>query len=283
MNKFILYLAFFALLGIQNARAQDDFFDNLIVDDAMKQKVKQNVEKEEAQIKAGEILDQKPLQLQIDNNAKVKMKEKEVEEILPEVVPPIIREPAPFGLKWLATKDEILALDVKLAPYAVKDAPNSYMATDLPKPLKLMREVLISFGDGDSLWRISAYSNFIDDDSKASKGLAEYKKLFDMLQEKYGNGEEFYTPYVENVEETATAADGSTSKTIKQHFMQIGDEGFKAKLMSGEATLYATFENDHISVTLALLADGDGQTYTIIDYKNLKINEIEREEIFEAL
>ena len=157
------------------------------------------------------------------------------------------------------------------------------MATNLPKPIKAMREVLISFGDENALWRISGYGKFLDDDDKATKGLEEYHKFYDMLEEKYGNAEEFYTPYVKNVEETTTNEDGSTSKVIKQYFMQIGDEGFKQRLMSGEATLYATFENDHIGVTLALLADGEGQTYIIIDYKNLKKNEIDLKEIYEAL
>ena len=278
MKKIVLCGLVALFSGIQAPKAEEDFFDNLIVDDEMKQEVKTNIEKENAQIKAGEILDQKPLQLKIDANNQFKIKKTTVEEIVP-----IEREIAPFGLKWLATKDEILELQVKLEPYTVKDSPQSYMATNLPKPVKAMREVLISFGDENALWRISGYGKFLDDDDKATKGLEEYHKFYDMLEEKYGNAEEFYTPYVKNVEETTTNEDGSTSKVIKQYFMQIGDEGFKQRLMSGEATLYATFENDHIGVTLALLADGQGQTYIIIDYKNLKKNEIDLKEIYEAL
>ena len=278
MKKIVL-CGLVALFSVIHApKAEEDFFDNLIVDDEMKQEVKTNIEKENAQIKAGEILDQKPLQLKIDANNQFKIKKTTVEEIVP-----IERELAPFGLKWLATKDEILELQVKLEPYTVKDSPQSYMATNLPKPVKAMREVLISFGDENALWRISGYGKFLDDDDKATKGLEEYHKFYDMLEEKYGNAEEFYTPYVKNVEETTTNEDGSTSKVIKQYFMQIGDEGFKQRLMSGEATLYATFENDHIGVTLALLANGEGQTYIIIDYKNLKKNEIDLKEIYEAL
>jgi len=278
MKKIVLCGLVALFSGIQAPKAEEDFFDNLIVDDEMKQEVKTNIEKENAQIKAGEILDQKPLQLKIDANNQFKVKKTTVEEIVP-----IERELAPFGLKWLATKDEILELQVKLEPYMVKDSPQSYMATNLPKPVKAMREVLISFGDENALWRISGYGKFLDDDDKATKGLEEYHKFYDMLEEKYGNAEEFYTPYVKNVEETTTNEDGSTSKVIKQYFMQIGDEGFKQRLMSGEATLYATFENDHIGVTLALLANGEGQTYIIIDYKNLKKNEIDLKEIYEAL
>ncbi len=278
MKKTVLWTFLLCFSMLNTSRAEDDFFDNLIVDEELKNQVETEINKEKAQATAAEILDQKPILLEIDGLSKIKKKDAAVEEIAPKP-----REPAPFGLKWLATKDEIIAQGVKLAPYSVKDAPNSYMATDLPKPVKAMREVLISFGDTDELWRISGYGKLIEDDEKATKGLEEYHKFYDILAEKYGNADEFYTPYVENVEENTTAPDGTISKTIKQHFMDIGDEGFKQKLMSGESTLYATFENDHISVTLALLADGEGKTYIIIDYTNNKVKQTELEKIYDAL
>ena len=111
MKKIVLCGLVALFSGVQAPKAEEDFFDNLIVDDEMKQEVKTNIEKENAQIKAGEILDQKPLQLKIDANNQFKVKKTTVEEIVP-----IEREIAPFGLKWLATKDEILELQVKLEP-----------------------------------------------------------------------------------------------------------------------------------------------------------------------
>lgn len=278
MKKVILFGLLTLTVAVKAPYADDDFFDNLIVDEQMQQEVKNTIEKEKAQVSAGQILDQKPLELKIDTSDEFKIKKATKDAVLP-----IEREMAPFGLKWLATKDEISELQVKLAPYAVKDSPNSYMATDLPKPVKTMRKVLISFGDNDALWRISGYGRLIEDDSKATKGLEEYHNFYQMLEQKYGNADEFYTPYVKNVEETTTAEDGTTTKTIRQYYMEVGDEGFKEKLMSGEATLYATFENDHISVTLALLADGDGQTYIIIDYKNLIPDEQDSKQTYDAL
>ncbi len=279
MKKFFLFTIFvLAHTFSVHAEEEGDFFDNLIVDDELKQKVEENLAKEKAQFEAGEILDRKPIQLKIDENATLKMDETKVEEIVP-----VARQIGPFGLKWLATKKEIEDQGVKLTMHMVKDAPNSFVAENLPKPLKAMRQVIVSFGDNDSLWRISGVGALIDDDGKASKGISEYKKFFDLLDQKYGNGEEFYTPYVANVEETVQADDGTSSKTIKQLFMQIGDEGFKSRLMSGEATLYATFSNDRVSATLALLADGNGQTYIVIDYTNLDAEAHVREEILDAL
>lgn len=278
MKKVVLYAAFGLFALAHTARADDDFFDNLIVDEHMQQEVKNTIEKEKAQISAGEILDKKPLELKIDADDQSKITKSTKDAVLP-----IERELAPFGLKWLASKDEILELQVKLTPYAVKDSPNSYMATDLPKPVKAIRKVLISFGDNDALWRISGYGRLLEDDSRATKGLEEYHNFYQILEQKYGNADEVYTPFVKNVEETITTEDGKSAKTIRQYYMEIGDEGFKEKLMTGEATLYATFSNDHIAVTLALLADGDGQTYIIIDYKNLIPDEQDSKQTYDAL
>ena len=93
----------------------------------------------------------------------------------------------------------------------------------------------------------------------------------------------FQCLFLVSIEEEITLDDGTKSRSIKQKVLEMGEPGFKEKLMSGQSTLYSTFENDTIGVTLALLADGNGQTYIIIDYKNLKIDEVEKQEIYEAL
>jgi len=277
MKKLLLCL-FFVFFSIkQQVKAQDDFFDNLIVDEQMKQDVEKEIAVEDGKNKASEILNTKPLKLQLDENLNVKLKQKEQNEII------IAREPAPFGLKWLATVDEIKYLNVVLKPKQVKDTPNSFIAENLPKPVKAFREVLVSFGENNALWRIVGYGQLINDDDKASHGLEEYRKFYDMLNKKYGNAHEFYTPAVMNIDEEVVEDDGTKTHKIKQETVEIGTQGFKEKLMSGQSTLYSTFENDHIGVTLALIADGNGQTFIIVDYKNLKVNETEKQEIFDAL
>ena len=114
MKKVVLYIAFVLLALVRTPRADDDFFDNLIVDEHMQQEVKNAIEKEKAQTSAGEILDKKPLELKIDADDQSKIKKSTKDAVLP-----IEREMAPFGLKWLASKDEILELQVKLTPYAL--------------------------------------------------------------------------------------------------------------------------------------------------------------------
>ena len=278
MKKPFFYLLSLLLIYCTTLKAEDDFFDDLIMTDEIKQQAQENIGRMEGQLKAGEILDQKPIKLHIDENAKIKVKEEKIEEAQPQTY-----EIAPFGLKWLAPKSEIEYMKVILTKTNVKDAPNSYMASNLPKPLTVFREVLVSFGTTDALWRIAAYGKLIEDDSAASKGLAEYQKFYDILKDKYGNPQEFYTPAVINVDEEKKAEDGTITHSIKQKLLEKGAKGFKEKLMSGESTLFSTFEGDHIGVTLALLADGSGYTYIIIDYKNLKMQDIELKEMYDAL
>lgn len=253
--------------------AADDFFGDLIEPEEIKQE-KASIS---GQFNAGKILDSKPKVL------KVERKKLRVEKVETEKVTPIVREPAPLGLKWLATVEEIEYLKVYLEPIAQKDMPNSYIATNLPNPVSDFREVLVSFGEDDALWRIAAYGKLIDDDSTAAKGLKEYDKYYKLLAKKYGNAHEFYTPALVNADETVVNPDGTQALKSVQQELPKGGEGFLQKLVNGETTLYATFENETVGVTLALLADGHNQTYIVVDYKNLTAGRKEMEELYNAL
>lgn len=268
-----LMVTLLALGTATTAGAQDSFFGDLIVSEEIKQEQKM----QKSQSEAAKILEQAPQKVELDKYQAHISRLNRHEDI------PVTFEPAPFGLKWLASIKEIRTLRVRLQPVEVKDTPNTYAAFNLPKPVNAFRDVLISFGYNDSLWRIAAYGRFIKDNSSASKGVEEYKKYYEILSDKYGNAQEFYSPAIENVEEVIPNDDGTSTTSLKQRAIEIGDEGFLRKLMTGEATLYATFENKTIGVTLALLADGEGQTYIIVDYKNLTATKRENEDLYEAL
>ena len=63
----------------------------------------------------------------------------------------------------------------------------------------------------------------------------------------------------------------------------IGNPEFLSQLQSGEATLYATFENPSVGASLAVNVDGDNQSYIIIDYKNLTILKQRQQQTLDAL
>jgi hypothetical protein len=265
-------------LMIFDAAAEEAFFDDLLVSKEMQQEMETDQERESGQLKAGELLDTRPVLLKIDP-----IKKSVKEETVTAEPAPVILEPAPFGLKWLASIAQTREQDVLLSAVETKDSPQTYQATHLPKPVSAFQEVLVSFGENDALWRIAAYGRRITDDSKASKGVAQYRKYYEMLAKKYGNAQEFYEPVVVNVEEKVDSGDGTSSIKVRQEKMEIGADGFLEKLVSGEAVLYATFENGKVGVTLALLADGKQQTYLAIDYQNLTASKIENDEIYDAL
>lgn len=263
---------FFSIFVVAAVNAED-FFSDLMVSDEMVQEKKLK----ESQDTARKMLE-KPIKV-----LKLDTQKARIERIEKKEASPVVWNPAPFGLMWLAPIKEIRYLRVSLSPIEVKDMPQTYLAGNLPKPLSAFREVLISFGENDALWRIAAYGKFMQDDSRASKGVAQYQKYYDMLAKKYGNAQQFYQPVVINVEEKIDNGDGTSSIAVRQESMEIGAEGFLDKLMSGEAVLYATFNNSKTGVTLALLADGRGQTYIVVDYKDLSATKLENEEIYDAL
>lgn len=261
------------------AKSEDDFFSDLMVTEEVKQEAKIDENVEKGQFDASKILESRPKMLKIQ---KQKRKSR-VEETVVDTAVPVVYDKAPLGLLWLAPKSEIEYIKVRLEPVEIKDYPNSYKATNLPKPLSDFRETMVSFGKEDSLWRIISYGDFIDDDSTASKGLKQYERYYGLLDKKYGNAEEYYTPAVTNVEELVPNSDGTTSTAIKQVEMEKGDDGFLEKLASGESVLYSTFYNEKVSVTLALFANGQSQSFIVIDYKNIELQKKVNEEILDAL
>lgn len=279
MNKLFYAILVGSMAVSLQVKASGDFFDDLIVTDEMKKEAKENKTIEKGQMDATKILESRPKMLKIQS----KRRRGRVEEVTVETAAPVVYEKAPLGLLWLAPVSEIEYIKVKLEPITLKDYPQSYKATNLPKPLSDFRETVVSFGEKNKLWRIVSYGNFMEDDTSATKGLKQYDKYHNLLDKKYGNAEDFYTPATYNVEELVPNDDGTTSMAIKQMEMEIGEEGFLEKLSLGEAVMYSTFHNENVSVTLALLADGNKQTYIVIEYKNIDSQKKATEDIMDAL
>jgi hypothetical protein len=282
MKKLFYSLLLGSVAFSMQAKAEDDFFSDLMVTEEVKQEVKEKITDkavEQGKMDASKILESRPKMLKIQK----KQRKARVEETVVDAAAPIVYEKAPLGLLWLAPKSEIEYIKVKLEPVEIKDYPNSYKATNLPKALSDFRETMVSFGKENSLWRIISYGDYIDDDSKATKGLKQYERYYELLDKKYGNAEEYYTPAITNVEELVPNDDGTTSTAIKQLDMEKGDDGFLEKLALGEAVLYSTFYNEKVSVTLALFANMQAQSFIVIDYKNIELQKKVNEEILDAL
>jgi len=185
--------------------------------------------------------------------------------------------PAPFGLYWGATVLDTQNQDISLTAIEEKDYPDSYSATDLPKSISDFNRVNLSFGIENALWRIIAYSIPQKDTPSAEYGLNLYKRFYKMLERKYGNTKEYFTPRPINNEQTYQDAHLNSPDT------SIGNPNFLNDLENGGAELYATFENDDVMATLTLNVDGSAQSYIILEYKNKKIIQSREDETFDAL
>ena len=186
---------------------------------------------------------------------------------------------APFGLLWGADQASTLNQGIKLQKTDMKDYVNSFLATSLPKPLDFFNRVYAVFGKDDKLYRILSYSEFIEDDSSATKGMDAYNKYSALLEKKYGNKQVFFTPAV--VEKTIKNSQGKDE--ITKENAPLGNPDFLNQLASGSAVLYSTYNNQDVAAALSIGVDGDKKSYIVIDYKNLSILKEQEQETLDAL
>lgn len=177
----------------------------------------------------------------------------------------------PFGLPWGATYEQIKDLGVEMVKTPIKDYPNSFIATKLPKQISDITKVYITFGENNKLWRIVAYGELINDTPDASKIMQQYHQYGKLLGQKYGNEKEFFTPKISEIEKKYKDKQNKEIVKIVKVEEPIGNKNFLAQLQSGEAVLYSAYENQKVGVVLSVNVDGDGKSYLVIDYTNLQI------------
>ncbi len=282
---YLIGLTVFLLgVGIHKLSAQsnsnENFYDNMLISDEIK--TEENAET--AKISASKLLDAKPREIKIDSPLLIEHQKKlqaakRAQERAVQNKTLKEKEAAPFGLIWGATYDEVKDEGVSLASVGQKDYVNNFSATHLPKTIRAFREVVLTFGIENELWRIIAYGNFLDDTPSAEKVLAVYNQYYRLLEEKYGNAQQFYTPNVINVDKPL--GNGKT-ETVQQE-QAIGNPNFLQELQNGQAFLYATFDNSKVGAALSVNVDGDGKSYITVEYKNLTIMRAREQSTMDAL
>lgn len=186
---------------------------------------------------------------------------------------------APFGLFWGANMATVQSQGIVLQRADLKDYVNSFLASSLPKAIAFFNRVYVVFGEGDELYRILSYSQFIEDDSSAKKTLDEYNKYSQLLEKKYGNKQVFFTPAI--LEKTIKNAQGK-DEVVKEE-APIGNPDFLNQLASGKAVLYSTYSNKDVAAALSIGVDGEKKSYIVIDYKNLKVIQKQEAATLDAL
>lgn len=285
MHK-ILTLALLISFSGSLARAAENstFYDDILISGELKEQINEEQQQaahqqqiQQVQDQAAKLLESDAPQIKVDiqnlpsrpQTTSALQKRAEVKDL----------SAAPFGLNWGATILDTQDLGVSLTPIGEKDYVNSFSAQNLPKPLKGFRSIDLTFGIENELWRIIAYGDFLEDTQDAAVVLRQYRRFYKLLERKYGNAQQFFTP--QPINETST--DNVSAPNAPKVDTSIGNPNFLAQLQSGEAELYATFEGNDVGAALSVNVDGSGRSYIIIDYKNLKILREREEQALDAL
>ena len=289
MKKLFLSVLFSAVLpfGAVFAQNSDALRQSLLFDDSdvivkapaetpAEVKPQNNKQAEvDAVNSARRLLNQKPVKLR--QKSFPKMKTKAISPSAPKSAAET--KDAPFGLLWGADIAETRNQGVQLSATEMKDYINSFQATRLPKPIALFDRIYVVYGKEDELYRILAYSRLIDDDASASKALLQYNTFSELLNKKYGNKQEDFTPAV--ISKTIKNAKGQ-DETVEEK-APIGNPDFLEQLMNGTAVLFSTYYNQDVAAALSIGVDGDKKSYIVIDYKNLRVLEKQEAKTLDAL
>ena len=279
-----------ALLAAQNViaadNAQNEFYDSLLIS----QEYSKFDEGDEASKDARAKLQERRNLINVNNDRKLKelikkqQQDSKKQARIKQNLERISKLPAaPFGLLWGETYEETLSSGVTLTRTEEKDFVNSFIATQLPKPIKTMRYVVVTFGEENKLWRIISYGEFIKDTPDAAKILKEYRHFYDMLNQKYGHAEQTYVPKITQVTQTVDLGHGKTKQEIENVEEPIGNPNFLSQLQNGEADLFASFYNNEVGAALSVNVDGNGNSYLILEYKNLNIFQAQQDKTLDAL
>ena len=285
MHKILTLALLISFSGsLAQAAENSTFYDDILISGELKEQINEEQQQaahqqqiQQVQDQAAKLLESDAPQIKVDiqnlpsrpQTTSALQKRAEVKDL----------SAAPFGLNWGAAILDTQDLGVSLTPIGEKDYANSFSAQNLPKPLKGFRSIDLTFGIENELWRIIAYGDFLEDTQDAAVVLRQYRRFYKLLERKYGNAQQFFTP--QPINETST--DNASAPNAPKVDTSIGNPNFLAQLQSGEAELYATFEGNDVGAALSVNVDGSGRSYIIIDYKNLKILREREEQALDAL
>ena len=263
----LLCIAAFGAGAQENADSQN-IYEDLMISEELKMQDKMD----DASAQARKLLEQKPKPAKLEIPEEIepaqlrKRTPLEIKKAAPENL-----SPAPFGLLWGATIADINDLGISLTPIEVKDYINTFTATNLPKPISGFQSVNVIFGQENELWRIIAYGDLLSNDSSASRVMLEYRRYYALLEKKYGNAHETYIPAATNVDQTDEFSTEPSFVPSKDIPNQQNAPDLLKQLQSGQAVIYATFQDENTGAALTVSVDGEGKSYITIDYKSLRI------------
>ena len=152
---------------------------------------------------------------------------------------------SPFGLTWLASKEEVEHLGVKFQKVEFKDFGESYQAANLPKALADQATTFLSFGFDNKLVRIAAIGRTNEHDGYGATVKSRYEEIKGVLEKKYGKGKE-----VAHTQEHYTGED------------------FAMGLANGKNWLFTMIETPEMTVELGAIGESLSGTFWRIIFEH---------------
>lgn len=186
-------------------------------------------------------------------------------------------EKAPLGLYWGISQEETKDIDFTLQPAERKNYAEVYLVESEKNLHPEFQHILAIYGKRDSLWCIYAQGTPKEDTPNASEVMNLYKKYYEALEKKYGNAQEYFTPYKYTEEKVEETEDPKKPKIIViEKENPLGGPTFLQELREEKASLYATFENNEVGVVMSVNVNENNQSFLTLDFKNLKLMEAEK-------
>jgi uncharacterized membrane protein (UPF0127 family) len=148
---------------------------------------------------------------------------------------------APFGLTWLASKEEVIAVVGSLGKSFLSDFGDSYTVSRLPKELADQYYTVLSFGYDDRLIRVTAIGTGFGADDPGEQIRARYAEIKALLEEKYGAGK----------------SEDQTDKDYTSHRWKLG-------LRRNRNWMYTEFTPPDMRVELSVFEDGPKTNWRLI-------------------
>ena len=152
--------------------------------------------------------------------------------------------PAPFGLSWGMSSDEVRRTGARLTANAGRsEFGAAFTASDLSKVLSDTESVFLFFGYKDKLWRIAAAGRPTGPDPSGSQTVARYQELAAVLSDRYGRGVE------------TDIRDREVWKEPNEYVMSI---------RQGRAHRYTNFHSANVDVELSVRAADSDKAYYLV-------------------
>ncbi len=152
--------------------------------------------------------------------------------------------PAPFGLTWGMSSDQVRKTGARLTANAGRsEFGAAFAASDLSKVLSDTESVFLFFGYKDKLWRIAAAGRQMGPDPSGSQAVARYQELAAVLSDRYGRGVETDT---------------------RDREMWKGPNEYVMSIRQGRAHRYTNFHSTNVDVELSVRAADSDKSYYLI-------------------